>query len=88
MVADRKSVDWKAMAEEFYNLVKDTTDETAVRVEVTNFSGVDNGIDIYPADTNTTNCFYQTEEIVDFCRCKGLSNHVSVVDGICVARIY
>ena len=85
---DRKTVDWKALAEEFYNMVKNTTPATAVRVEVTKSGDEDGGIDIYPAETNDTNCFYCAEDLVDFCRCKGLSEHISVVNGICVAHIF
>ena len=82
---DRKTANWKDLAEEFYNMVKDTTPDTAVRVEVV---GKANGIDIYPAETNTCNAFFCVEEFIDFIRCKGLSGYVSVVDGICVARIH
>ena len=86
---DRNTADWKALAEEFNNMVKDTTSDTAVIVKVsTNAKGVADSIEIYPAETNRSNCFFCVEELVDFCRCKGLSEHVSVVDGICVARIF
>ena len=86
---DRKTANWKALAEEFYNMTKDTTPDTAVRVEVfTNTKGKADGIDIYPAETNRCNAFFFVEEFTDFIRCKGLSGYVSVVDGICVARIH
>jgi len=74
---------WKALAREFREMVKNTTDATKVIVKVG-----DNDIAIYPAKTNHTKAFYCTEELIDFCRCKRLSNHVTVIDGVCVAKIY
>ena len=85
---DRKTANWKALAEEFHNMVKDTTPETAVRLEVIDNDSLTRGIDIYPADTNISGTFFQIEALVDFCRCKGLSCHVGVWEGKTVARIF
>lgn len=79
----RNKVNWKSLAREFNNMVKDTTKETAVIVQ-----DQKDWIEISPASTNTSNAFFCTEEIVDFCRCKGLSNYVSNRDGVCVAIIH
>ena len=81
-VSDRKNLDWNALAEEFYNMVKDTTPETAVKVEVYRCSdGSNGGIDVYPADINYSNYICQLEEVVDFTRCKGLSSWADIRDG-------
>ena len=82
-----KKMDWKTLAEEFKGMVENTTPETAVRVEISKELNID-GIDIYPAETNKSNCFYMVEEIVDFCRCKGLSCWVDVNDGVVRACIH
>lgn len=88
MTSDRKNLDWNALAEEFYNMVKDSTPETAVRVELTTNDDVPDGFNVLPAETNVAHTFFHTEELVDFARCKGLSNYVSVSDGMAVARVY
>ena len=87
--SDRKNLDWKALAQEFNNMVKDTTPETAVYVEVTkNLDGKDGGFEVIPAETNLTGTCFCLEEVVDFARCKGLSCHVSAYTCKAVARIF
>ncbi len=89
MRIDRNNLDWKALAEEFNSMVMNTTPETAVRVEVfKGMKGEYSGIDIYPAETNNSNCFYCVEELVDFCRCKGLNCWVDVIGGVVRAHIH
>lgn len=83
-----REFNYKALAKEFYSMVKDTTPETAVKVEVTRYSGKDNGINIIPAKTNTRGNFYHVTEMVDFCRFKKLSCYITHHEGVCVARMY
>ena len=81
MISNRKNLDWNALAEEFYNMVKDTTPETAVKVEVyQGMKGVE-GIDVFPAETNISNYICHLEEVVDFTRCKGLSCWIDIAEG-------
>ncbi len=86
--ANKKTANWKVLAEEFYNMVKDTTPDTAVRLEVTDNDSLTTGIDIYPAETNISGSFFHMCELVDFCRCKGLLCYVRVWEGQAVARIF
>lgn len=82
IVSDRKNLDWNALAEEFYNMVKNSTPQTAVKVEVYQCAdGSCDGINVYPAGTNYNNYICQLEEVVDFTRCKGLSSWADVEDG-------
>lgn len=78
----KENYDWEALAQEFREIVEGTTDATKVVVKVDGES-----LDIYPDEKNILGAFYLTEELVDFCRVKGLSNYVHVVDGVAVARI-
>ena len=87
--SDRKNLDWHALAQEFCNMVKDTTPETAVYVEVTkNINGKDGGFEVIPAESNYSGTCFCLEEVVDFARCKGLSCYVSAYTGKAVARIF
>ena len=74
---------YKALAREFKEMVKNCTEATAVKVVAD-----ETGIDIYPAKTNTTGTFYHTEEMVDFCRFRRLSNWIDVYNGSTRVHIY
>ena len=89
-VSDRKNLDWNALKEEFYNMVCDTTPETAVRVELSidESKGEVDGINVYPAETNKTKVFYHPEELVDFCRCKGLDCWIDIDGGFVRVHIH
>ena len=89
-VSDRKNLDWNALKDEFYNMVCDTTPETAVRMELSidESKGEADGINVYPAETNRLNVFYFPEELVDFCRCKGLDCYVDIDEGFVRVHIH
>ena len=59
-----------------------STPETSVDIQVSKSpitkKGV--GIDICPADTNTTGTFYLTDELATFCRYHSLSSFCHVVE--------
>lgn len=66
---------WIALAKELRALIDDATPDTAVIVRVDDEG---RGITITPAETNTAGMFCDTEQLVDFCRCKKLSNWIGV----------
>lgn len=74
---------YKALAREFKQLIKGCTKATADKVVVD-----ENGIDIFPAKTNDSGTFYHTEELIDFCRFRKLSNWVGVYQGKTWVHIY
>ena len=67
-----KERNWEALAQELIELIGNSTEATAVEVKVEN-----NAIELHPKKGNDGTAFSHTEEVVDFCRCKKLSNYVS-----------
>lgn len=69
------------LAVELRSLMK-STPETAVDIRVSKsfVSKEEDGIDIYPAETNTTGTFYHTDELATFCRYHSLSSFCHVVE--------
>lgn len=65
--------DLEALAQELRELIGNPTDATAVKIIVNEET---HDIEIHPANTNLTRTFYHLNEVVDFCRVKGLSNFV------------
>ena len=63
---------WKELGLELKELLGNMTEATAVNVIVK----VEEKIELHPAETNDGRAFYHTEQVVDFCRCKKLSNYV------------
>lgn len=76
-MSNSKERDWEALAEELRALIGKTIPETACEVIVKA-----DGLEIHPGATNETGAFYQTEEIVDFCRSKTLLNWVCAAGGL------
>lgn len=74
---------YRKVARELREKMGDHTEATAVRIIAD-----ETGVDILPAKTNTRGTFYHTEELVDYCRYKGLSNWVSVYEGKTKAHVY
>ena len=81
IIADKKRLDWYALAEELREMVSNATPETAVKVDVLQSMEGAEGIDVVPAETNKCNYIIQLEEIVDFTRCKGLGSWADIKDG-------
>lgn len=67
--------DLEALAQELRELIGNHTEATAVEI-IVNEEAQD--IEIHPASTNLMRTFYHLNEVVDFCRVKGLSNFVCV----------
>ena len=63
------------LAKELRELIGNHTEATAVKIIVNEEA---HDIEIHPANTNLTRTFYHLNEVVDFCRVKGLSNFVCV----------
>ena len=73
----------EALAQELRELIGDRTAATSVEIIVNEKSG---DIEIHPAATNYTRTFYHLNEVVDFCRVKGLSSFVCVEINNCKAE--
>lgn len=67
--------DLEALAQELRELIGNPTEATAVEIIVNERTS---DIEIHPARTNLSRTFYHLNEVVDFCRVKGLSNFVCV----------
>ena len=85
-----KTKNWKQLAEEFKNLAHTNYEPAQVNVVITkDFEGKPDGLEVYPKQGNS---LHVINEIVDFCRCKLLSNCVSIdlTDGkpVLCARIF
>lgn len=81
-----EELNWQELRDQLWSMVCDSTEETRDIVEV----DVERRcIDIYPAETNTSNALFHTEEVVDFCRYWGLSNWTGIcLDGKVSTHIY
>lgn len=64
---------YEALAQELRELIVNYTEATAVDIVAS-----EDGIEIYPAKTNLAGSFHPTDEVVDFCRVKRLSNYAAV----------
>ena len=80
-----RTKNWKQLASELKECIF-TTEFTRVNIVIEKDpQGNDDGIKITPESGEVLFC---TEDIVDFCRCKRLSNYVGVKDGMIYARIH
>lgn len=75
--------DLEALAQELRELIGNSTAATAVEIIVNERTS---DIEIHPAKTNLSRTFYHLNEVVDFCRVKGLSNFVCVEINNCKAE--
>lgn len=85
----KKTTEWSLLVYELSEMLKDVHESTAVDVLL----GEDGrSIEIYPASTTPGTAFHHTEEVVDFCRVKRLSNYASFTDRngkyVCYMRIF
>ena len=71
------------LAKELRELIGNPTEATAVEI-IANERTSD--IEIHPAQTNLTRSFFHLNEVVDFCRVKGMSNFVCVEINNCKAE--
>lgn len=85
MKKDRKELNWQELRDQLWLMICDSTLDTR-DVVVLNLE--DRSIDVYPAETNTSNALFHTEEVVDFCRYWGLSNYTSIYNGKVYTHIY
>lgn len=89
MKAIKTKTEWVLLVYELSEMLKDVHEFTAVDVLL----GEDGrSIEIYPASTTPGIAFYHTEEVVDFCRVKRLSNYASFAERngkcVCYMRIF
>lgn len=75
--------DLEALAQELRELIGNPTEATAVEIIVNERIS---DIEIHPASTNLSRTFYHLNEVVDFCRVKGMSNFVCVEINNCKAE--
>lgn len=75
--------DLEALAQELRELIGNPTEATAVEIIVNERTS---DIEIHPANTNLSRTFYHLNNVVDFCRVKGLSNYVCVEINNCKAE--
>lgn len=67
-----KERDWTKLSEELMELIGNYTEAARVKAIVRA-----NAIELVPdGDENEGFAFHHTEQVVDFCRCKKLSNYV------------
>ena len=85
MRKNKKELDWQELRDQLWSRICDSTEETK---DVVNVNLEERCIEVYPAETNTSNCFYHAEEVVDFCRYWGLSHWTDVWDGKIRTHIY
>ena len=84
---------YSKLAVELCSLMQ-STPETSVDIQVSKSSITkkEDGIDIYPADTNVTGTFYHTDELATFCRYHSLNSYCYAVTykgkTVVAARIY
>lgn len=80
-----KERNWEELGQELADLIGETTAQTAVEVKIGNES-----LDLFPAKENDGHCFFHMPQVVDFCRCKRLSNLVSIdsMTGYVVCHIF
>lgn len=86
---DKDKLNWEALADELRGMLENTWEGVAVEVIV----GEDKkSVEVYPASHTIGSAFHHTEEIVDFCRVKRLSNYASFCERygrtVCYMRIF
>ena len=89
MKAIKTKTEWGQLVHELSEMLKDVHESTLADVVL----GEDGrSIEIYPASTTLGIAFYHTEEVVDFCRVKRLSNYASFAERngkcVCYMRIF
>lgn len=86
---EKKKRDWNSLVTELSEILAGGYEGTAVDVVLGNDK---ESIEVYPKASAVCGSFYKTEEIVDFCRCKRLSNYIATEmrnDRLeCFARIF
>ena len=75
--------DLETLAQELRELIGTPTEATAVEIIVNERTS---DIEIHPAKTNLSRTFYHLNNVVDFCRVKGLSNYICVEINNCKAE--
>lgn len=86
---EKDKLNWEALADELCGMLENVWEGVAVEVVV----GEDKkSIEVYPASYTTGSAFHHTEDIVDFCRVKRLSNYASICTRhgrtMCYMRIF